>query len=76
MTVMTFFESIFAVEQTGANARVVAPYRLDDAFFEHYAEHLAELFLYGVTGMTRMSRESKGRRKARASKSTGRARSA
>ena len=56
MTVMTFFESIFAVEQTGAQDRVVMPYQLDDAFFDHYAEHLAELFLYGVTGMTRLSR--------------------
>ena len=57
MTVMTFFESIFAVEQSGAHDRIVRPYQLDDAFFEHYAEHLAELFLYGVTAMTRMSRE-------------------
>ncbi len=57
MTVMTFFESIFAVEHTGAHDRVVPPYQPDDAFFEHYAEHLAELFLYGVTAMTRMSRE-------------------
>jgi TetR/AcrR family transcriptional regulator len=58
MTVMTFFESLFAVEQTGAHDRVVRPYQLDDAFFDHYAEHLAELFLYGVTAMTRMSREA------------------
>ena len=55
MTVLTFFENVFAVEQTGAQDRVVMPYQLDDAFFDHYAEHLAELFLYGVTGMTRLS---------------------
>jgi AcrR family transcriptional regulator len=57
MSVMTFFEGIFAVEQSGAQDRVTAADQLDDAFFEHYAEHLAELFLYGVTGMTKMSRE-------------------
>jgi len=56
MTAMTFFESIFAVEQSGAHDRVAFAHRLDDAFFEHYAEHLAELFLYGVTGMVAMGR--------------------
>ena len=55
MTVMTFFESIFAVEQSGARDRIASVHRLDDAFFEHYAEHLTELFLYGVTGMMAMS---------------------
>ena len=55
MTVMTFFESIFAVEQSGARGRIASAHRLDDAFFEHYAEHLTELFLYGVTGMMAMS---------------------
>ena len=56
MTVMTFFESIFAVEQCGASSgRAARARRLDDAFFEHYAEHLTELFLYGVTGMMAMS---------------------
>jgi len=75
MTVMTFFESIFAVEQSGAHDRVPAARQLDDAFFEHYSEHLAELFLYGVTGMTRMSRERKGRRNPRCAKLRGRGKS-
>jgi len=72
MAVMTFFESIFAVEHSGAHDWVVPPNRLDDAFFEHYAEHLAELFLYGVTGMMAMSRERRG--KPGASNSTPRKR--
>ena len=72
MTVMTFFESIFAVEQSGAHDRVAAAHQLDDAFFEHYAEHLAELFLYGVTGMTAMSRERADAGRSRSSKSEAR----
>ena len=76
MSVKAFFEGIFALEQSGARDRLGPLPSLDDAFFEHYAEHLAELFLYGVTGMTRMTRGSKGKRKARGAKSTGRAKSA
>ena len=60
MTVTTFFENVFAVEHSGAHDRVVPPYQVDDAFFEHYAEHLAELFLYGVTGMMAMGPDRTG----------------
>ncbi|MBM3330378.1 TetR family transcriptional regulator [candidate division WOR-3 bacterium] len=73
MSVKAFFEGIFALEQSGARDRLGPLPSLDDAFFEHYAEHLAELFLYGVTGMTRMSRERKSKRSSRGSKPRGRA---
>lgn len=68
MSVKAFFEGIFALEQSGAKDRLSGMPKFDDAFFEHYSEQLAELFLYGVTGMTRMKREKLTADRSRKSK--------
>jgi AcrR family transcriptional regulator len=60
VTVKTFFEGVYSVEQSGAKDQLGPLPQFDDKFFEHYSEHLASLFLYGVAGMTKASRRQKG----------------
>jgi AcrR family transcriptional regulator len=74
ISVKTFFEGIYAVEQSGAKDRLSGMPKFDDEFFEHYSEHLAELFLYGVTGMTRMKRKKMTADRTRKSKPKARGR--
>ncbi|MBN2464327.1 TetR family transcriptional regulator [candidate division WOR-3 bacterium] len=61
VSVKTFFEGIYSVEQSGAKGQLGPLPEFDDEFFERYSENLASLFLYGVTGMTKMSRPRKAR---------------
>jgi AcrR family transcriptional regulator len=66
--VKTFFEGIYTIEHSGAKDRMGSLPEFDDEFFDRYSEHVASLFLYGVTGMTKMGRLGKvrsGRRNRR-----------
>lgn len=63
MSVMTFFEGLYSLKLSGARPRLAAGVKLDDAFFDRYADSVADLFLHGIVGMRR--RDGRRRRASR-----------
>jgi AcrR family transcriptional regulator len=53
MNVMTFFEGLHALRVSSARPRAAAGVKLDDAFFDRYADSVADLFLRGIVGLRR-----------------------